>query len=109
MLASAADAVLDHLVERGLVEDRLLDSRGGAAHVAAGVRPVGGARLVVADLLRVEVGPLLLDFLEVQPHLQEHLLRDDRGQASGRTSRSRGPQARSCGTSRPGPSSTWTS
>ena len=76
----AADAVLHHLVEGGLVEDRLLDPGGGAAHVAAGVGPVSGARGVVADLLRVEVGPLLLDFLEVQPHLQEDLLRDDRGQ-----------------------------
>jgi len=48
--------------------------------IDVGAFPLRGPLQVVADFLRVQVGELRFDVLEVQVHAQQHFLRDHRGQ-----------------------------
>ena len=68
--SAAARPSLTMRADLVLVEDR----------VAVAPLPLLGPLRVVADLLGVEVGPLLLDVLQVQAHVQQDLLGDHRGQ-----------------------------
>jgi hypothetical protein len=64
------DASLHHLVQLGFVEHG----------IAIESLPSLRASLVVANLLGVEVRPLLLDFFKIHLHPLQRLLRDDRRQ-----------------------------